>query len=44
MNFFNRAFEKVIAVREEQAQRFVDEMIAERGLDVMVDMSNDLRG
>nr|WP_320143380.1 hypothetical protein [uncultured Cohaesibacter sp.] len=44
MNFFNRAFEKVIAAREEQAQRFVDEMIAERGLDVMVDMSNDLRG
>ena len=43
MNFFNRAFEKVIAAREEQAQRFVDEMIAERGLDVMVDMSNDLR-
>ena len=44
MNFFNRAFEKVIAAREEQAQRFVDEMIAERGLDVIVDMSNDLRG
>lgn len=44
MNFFNRAFEKVIAAREEQAQRFVDEMIAERGLDVMVDMSSDLRG
>nr|WP_319515752.1 hypothetical protein [uncultured Cohaesibacter sp.] len=43
MNFFNRAFERVVAAREEQAQRFVDEFISDRGLDAMIDMSNDPR-
>nr|WP_319388448.1 hypothetical protein [uncultured Cohaesibacter sp.] len=44
MNFFNRALEKVIAAREEQAQRFVDEYMSDRGLGSFIDMTNDPRG
>nr|WP_320144009.1 hypothetical protein [uncultured Cohaesibacter sp.] len=44
MNLFNRALDRVIAAREEQAQRFVDEFNAEHGYNVASDMSNDLRG
>ncbi|WP_319413417.1 hypothetical protein [uncultured Cohaesibacter sp.] len=44
MNFFNRALEKVINAREAQAQRFVDEYMSDRGLDSIIDMTNDPRG
>ena len=40
MNFFNRAFEKVIAAREEQANRFVDEYLAENGINADIDLLN----
>nr|WP_321455730.1 hypothetical protein [uncultured Cohaesibacter sp.] len=40
MNFFNRAFEKVVAAREEQAQRYVNEFMADRGFDFDKDILN----
>ena len=41
MNFFNRAFEKVVAAREEQAQRYVNEFMAESsGFDFDNDILN----
>jgi hypothetical protein len=43
MNFFNRAFEKVVAAREEQAQRFVDEYISAHGIDTMLGSISDPR-
>ena len=33
MNFFNRAFDKYVQAREAQAERFVSEYMADRGLD-----------
>ncbi|WP_316860102.1 hypothetical protein [uncultured Cohaesibacter sp.] len=44
MNFFNRALDRVISAREAQAQRFVDEYMADHGLESMIDMSVDPRG
>ncbi len=44
MNFFNRAFDRVVAAREEQAQRFVDEFATDRGFDVAFDLTVDPRG
>ncbi|WP_280955359.1 hypothetical protein [Cohaesibacter haloalkalitolerans] len=44
MNFFNRAFEKVISAREEQAQRYVNEYMSAHGLEASVDLTVDPRG
>jgi hypothetical protein len=44
MNFFSRAFEKVISAREEQVQRYVDEYMSARGFDASVDLTVDPRG
>ena len=44
MNFFNRAFDKFIETREAQADRFVNEYMADRGLDSMMDITTDPRG
>ena len=40
MNFFNRAFERVVAAREEQASRFLEDFLADRGIDADSDMLN----
>ena len=44
MNFFNRAFDKYIQAREAQAERFVNDYMAERGLESFLDLTVDPRG
>ena len=40
MNFFNRALDRVIAAREEEAVRYINEYMADRGLDKEFGMMN----
>ena len=42
MNFFNRAYENLVSAREEQANRFVNDYVANNGLNI--DLTTDLRG
>ncbi|WP_280952853.1 hypothetical protein [Cohaesibacter celericrescens] len=41
MNFFNRAFDRYIQSREEQAERFVSTYMADHGIDTMLEISTD---
>ncbi|SNY94358.1 hypothetical protein SAMN04515647_4678 [Cohaesibacter sp. ES.047] len=43
MNFFNRAFDKYIQAREAQAERFVNEYMADRGIDGLDGLNIDSR-
>ena len=44
MNIFERAFGKFVEAREAQAERYVNEYMADRGLDSFVDLTMDPRG
>nr|WP_319389229.1 hypothetical protein [uncultured Cohaesibacter sp.] len=44
MNILNRAFERIISAREEEAQRYIDNLMADHGFDISKDEVNNPRG
>ncbi|WP_319484980.1 hypothetical protein [uncultured Cohaesibacter sp.] len=44
MNILNRAFERLVAAREEEAHRYIENLMADHGFDISKDDVNNPRG
>ncbi|WP_280955373.1 hypothetical protein [Cohaesibacter haloalkalitolerans] len=44
MNILNRAFERIVSAREEEAQRYIENLMADHGFDISKDENNNPRG
>jgi hypothetical protein len=44
MNILNRAFERLVSAREEEAQRYIENLMADHGFDISKDENNNPRG